>query len=225
MSIQTLFLIIALVLALIGFLLGLGLGSLFSGQRSPKNLPAKMGRVEVARLWRDEQTGKLIPEMNGQELQQPGSMSAAQQASLFQAVLDLRPWINVQDKAPAPLQTGPPITPVSRPAAAQPNQQPIQRPSMNPVDVLARAISADVHGPDTVSQSIVAQIDAILQQKLADPALMPSQLNSRAIRLMELPGKGMVVMVGLDRYDSVEAVPDPEIRGLIHACVAEWEAR
>jgi hypothetical protein len=35
----------------------------------------------------------------------------------------------------------------------------------------------------------------------------------------------MVVMVGLNQYDGVEAVPDEEIRNLIRSAVAEWEER
>jgi hypothetical protein len=42
---------------------------------------------------------------------------------------------------------------------------------------------------------------------------------------MELPGRGMMVMVGLDQYEGVEKVPDPEIRSLIREAVEEWEKR
>ena len=40
---------------------------------------------------------------------------------------------------------------------------------------------------------------------------------------MELPGKGLVVLVGINSYDGVDAVPDEEIRSLIRQCVKEWE--
>jgi hypothetical protein len=40
---------------------------------------------------------------------------------------------------------------------------------------------------------------------------------------MELPTKGLVVMVGLQQYEEVDAVPDPEIRALIRQSVDEWE--
>lgn len=223
MSTLTPFILLALVLAVIGFLLGLGLGSMASGQRNPKTGPRKTNRVEVARLLRDEQTGKLIPEIGGQEYRQPGSLSAEQQAGLFKAVQELRPWLAAAEPPqPLPAVELPTASPARTGLATA--APPMPRANMNPVDVLARAINADVHVPDPAAKSIVAQIDDILQQKLADPSQAPASLQSRAIRLMELPGKGMVVMVGLDRYDSVEAVPDPAIRSLIRSCVAEWEA-
>jgi len=77
-----------------------------------------------------------------------------------------------------------------------------------------------VRAPEAPPRSIAAQIDDILQEKLKD-----SPLAGRAIRLMELPNRGMVVMVGLNQYDGVEAVPDEEIRNLIRSAVAEWEER
>jgi hypothetical protein len=59
-----------------------------------------------------------------------------------------------------------------------------------------------------------------LQEKLAGQTT-----EKRAIRLLELPGKGMVVAVGLEQYDGVGAVPDPEIRSLIREAVSDWERR
>ncbi len=96
----------------------------------------------------------------------------------------------------------------------------VEQPRLNPLGVLARAVQPDVRPAQPPSKSIAAQIDEILQEKLKD-----SPLASRAIRLLELPNKGMVVMVGLDQYDGVEAVPDDDIRNLIRSAVVEWEKR
>ena len=40
---------------------------------------------------------------------------------------------------------------------------------------------------------------------------------------MEWPGMGMVVMVGLDKYNHVDEVPDEAIREIIHSAVKKWE--
>lgn len=96
----------------------------------------------------------------------------------------------------------------------------IKRPSMNPINVLARAIQSDVGAPRPADRSIAVQVDEILQEMLKN-----SPLASRAIRLMELPQKGMVVMIGLDQFDGVDAVPDEDIRQVLRAAVAEWERR
>jgi hypothetical protein len=103
-----------------------------------------------------------------------------------------------------------------------PEAQPatINRPSLNPINVISRALKSDVRAPDSPVKSIAAQVDEILQEMLKS-----SPLWARGIKLMELPAKGMVVMVGLDQYDGVDAVPDDEIRTLIRSAVGEWERR
>jgi hypothetical protein len=122
---------------------------------------------------------------------------------------------------PAPTAEAPPQTPAAKGVEElPPSPSSGGRPILNPVNILARALQQDVRAPEAPPRSIAAQIDDILQEKLKD-----SPLAGRAIRLMELPNRGMVVMVGLNQYDGVEAVPDEEIRNLIRSAVAEWEER
>lgn len=92
--------------------------------------------------------------------------------------------------------------------------------NLNPLDVFARALQPQDHPSFPLSRSIAEQVDEILQEMLET-----SPLRARAIRLLELPQKGMVVMIGLDQYQGVDAVPDEEIRNLIHSAVVEWERR
>jgi len=88
------------------------------------------------------------------------------------------------------------------------------------IGVFTRALEADVSSPRIVTVSIAVQVNTILQKKLKG-----TPLESRGICLMELPGQEMVVMIGLDKYDSVNAVPDDEIRGVLQSAVSEWLAR
>jgi len=115
----------------------------------------------------------------------------------------------VPTPVPVPL-TGTPLVDPSSPS----------RPSLNTVEVLARALQPDLRSLEPPPPSITAQIDEILQEKLQD-----SPFASRLIRLVELPSKGVVVQVGMDQYEGVDAVPDEEIRQLIRSAVAEWERR
>jgi len=123
--------------------------------------------------------------------------------------------MGVEEPSPLPapeVGTGPGDVAVAAPAS---HPSPV-----NPVSVLARALQSEVRTPIPAPKSIAAQIDEILQEMLEN-----STLESRAIRLLELPNKGMVVMVGLNQYGGVEAVPDEDIKGMIRAAVAEWERR
>ena len=119
-----------------------------------------------------------------------------------------------------------PAEPVSPPASVPLSGIPLadlsapSPPSLNTVDVIARALQPDLRALEPPPLSITAQIDEILQEKLKD-----SPYSSALIRLVELPSKGVVVKVGMDQYEGVDAVPDEAIRQLIRSAVAEWERR
>ena len=95
-----------------------------------------------------------------------------------------------------------------------------QRPTINPINVLARVLQPELSSAQAPPKSIAAQIDEILQEMLEH-----TPLASRGIRLMEFPNRGLVVLVGLDQYEGVDAVPDEDIRALIRTAVQEWERR
>jgi hypothetical protein len=91
---------------------------------------------------------------------------------------------------------------------------------MNPVDVFTRAVATDVSTISVKSKSITAQIDDILQERVAN-----TPLEGRGIRLLEAPDGRVVVFVGIENYDGVDAVPDVDVRYAIRAAVTEWEKR
>ncbi len=72
-------------------------------------------------------------------------------------------------------------------------------------------------------KSMVAQIDEILQEKLVQGAAAHLPPEKRAIRLMETPGRGVSVIVGLDQYEGLDGVPDEEVRTIIREAVTVWE--
>ncbi len=66
-------------------------------------------------------------------------------------------------------------------------------------------------------KSMAEKVDDVLQENLKD-----SPLFDRAIRIMELSGRGMVFAVGLDIYDEIEDLPDEDIRAIIRQSVEQW---
>lgn len=66
--------------------------------------------------------------------------------------------------------------------------------------------------------SIVEQVDEILQDLLVN-----SQLVEKNIRLTEMPNKGVIVWVGNDYYEGINAVPDEEVKRIIRLSVKKWE--
>jgi hypothetical protein len=227
-----------LLIALVGIGLGYALGMVFSRPRREdyqtegEVVAPDSALVEVARLWRVPGERDVYPEIEGQVYNLVDDLTDDQWKRLYQATEDLRYWMKGYLHMAEPAASGPAApsvsasmegTDISKKSNSTNNKlrsstKPTP-PSLNPVTVLARAVASDVN-VDVSQPSIAAQVDEILQEKLDE-----SPLKSRGIRLMELPNRGMVVMVGMDQYDGVDAVPDPNVRDLIREAVAEWEAR
>ena len=66
--------------------------------------------------------------------------------------------------------------------------------------------------------SVIDEVNEILQRKLHG-----SPLAGKGIHLMENHNKEIRFWVGLESYDDVEEIPDPEIQKLIDDAVKEWE--
>jgi hypothetical protein len=220
-----------ILIALVSIGIGFALGSLITGARGErvppdKSKPSQVSNlVQIAGVMTDRGGKAVFLQVEGKVIRSLNDLTREQRTRLQPYFEVLASWFNlpVSKATPtpvrAPVEAG--IDPGSLQAApASSAASSVQRPSLNPVNVLARAIQSDVNIPEPPAKSIAAQIDEILQEKIEG-----SPLEQRPVRLVELPNKGMVVMVGMDQYASVDEVPDDEIRLIIKSAVAEWERR
>jgi hypothetical protein len=221
--------IFVILIGLIGVGVGIAIGMLLLGARSDKperddQPKSRTNMIEVATVWQDRKSGKLYPEVNGKIVRYPAEMSASQRERLVSQLGSLLDWLRpaAREKGGQPASEVASTDPegiVPDTTASMPVQAPA-KPRISPIDLMARAVQPDTRPLEKPPQSIAAQIDEILQEKLSG-----SSLDNRGIRLMELPVKGMVIMVGLEQYPDIDAVPDEEIRKMIRESVAEWEQR
>jgi hypothetical protein len=215
-------------IGLVGVIAGFLAGMAFSGRGAKqentevrKPLPAAAEPdptlVDEVHIWRQPEGAQIVPELDGKRYLASSDLTESQHERLARVVDALRLWLITKIE---------PISPPPQPILAQapvnspPPAETLRKPSANPIEFFARALQSDVPKVAAGPKSIAGQVDEILQEKLVE-----SPLANRAIRLMELPGKGMVVMVGLDHYEGVDAVPDEEVRALIRSAVMEWERR
>jgi hypothetical protein len=230
----------------LGFLVGLS-ASLFRST-GMKIKPPKKGLLDIGHLWRDKPGGQLWLQVGSQSGTNLNSFDGEEHQQVVQIVEDLQTWLGKPAHNKSLLSsTGSqdviPLTttqegraqpfPSSKPeeAAAYPPAPPTMdaaissptnvssRPRIDVIKGLRLAIEGDISGK-LGSPSIAAQVNDILQEKLHG-----TPLAQRGIRLMELPGKGMVVLIGMEQFDSVDAVPYPEIKALIKESVAIWEKK
>jgi hypothetical protein len=100
---------------------------------------------------------------------------------------------------------GSPSAPETKPRPAEDKIPPIVQPEEDPE-------------PELKILSVIDEVNDILQKKLAD-----SPLAGKGIHLMENHNKEIRFWVGLNSYDDVDQIPDPEVRHIIDAAVKEWE--
>jgi hypothetical protein len=202
---------------------------------------------------KDPNSGAIEVLVAGKTFHSPAEMNPVQRSLAGYVANDLRMWLSPgastgepapqptpvestpagadpTDQAPAPQQVISPIRkppPVTQaiPAIGSREETPETEASQKPkrsgvISMISRALRADVSTQGIGIQSIAAQVNEILQKKIKD-----TPLDERGICLMELPGQDMVVMIGLDKYDSVNAVPDEEIRAVLQSAVNDWLAK
>ena len=202
--------------------------------------------MPVVRLWRDPIKEKLIVEMDGATFNSAENLSSDQHLRLVDACVDLQKWLGTLAEEIAPVRIAPEqsdlpmqvesIPPTSEKsevsAQASSTWQPVRtstppaemadergRSSINPLEVFTRALQPRSE-TQTSDINVVAQIDAILQEKLVD-----SPLRQRGIRLVEQTDHSMLVLIGLEKYASVDDVPDEAVKAVIRQSVSEWEDR
>ena len=145
------------------------------------------------------------------------SLSSEQRKRLIEMLNFIRPWL---ESKPGPAMTTPPPSATSQAAPVMPapsTHNPISQP-LSQVQENSAPKAAKSDRPSAPANSIVGQIDSILQERLVG-----TPLEERGIFLAQSPEGGVNVYVGLTRYSGVDDVPDPEVKAAIRAAISEWE--
>jgi hypothetical protein len=171
------------------------------------------------------ENGAFALDLDGSRVN-PISLLPEQRKRLIEILNIMRPWLEGKPvSAPATISQPPafqpqstasiqtpsrpaPVSPASPPAPATASQPGTPKPAVIPVE----------DRPAAPANSIVTQIDTILQARLVG-----TPLEERGIFLTQSAEGGVIVYVGLTRYNGVDEVPDPEIKAAIRAAITEWE--
>jgi hypothetical protein len=175
-----------------------------------KNDLAGEGDVEIFGAWR-KSNNNIWLEMDGKRLDNKEALLPAQRQRLLNLVLDLRPWLEMTRSAAArPGEAQQPVrSAVPEPGGAA---QLVQTKKSN------SALADEKKPPQPVLDSIIEQINRILQEKLT-----ASMFRERGIQLTEGPGGIVIIKDGVNTYEGVDTVADPEVKAIIQEAVADWE--
>jgi hypothetical protein len=165
--------------------------------------------VNLALKWHVELDGVRV---------EPENLTAEQRTRLVNTVVQIRPWIDAKPApSPAPQPPAPRLAPVSMASANAPTIPP---PRVDIARGVRTLIQNEVKKPEAPPMSIVAMIDDVLQKQLAG-----TPLEEKGIHLEEGAVGEVIVLVGKEYYPGIDAVPDPEIRGVIRTAIATWEKK
>lgn len=156
-------------------------------------------------------------EMDGKPLSAP--LTPERKRRLLELVNQFRPWI---EAGATPMQmTSPQHAPASSAPQAVPAPEP--EPAVKPVSV-AFSLGQPKPKTDPATEfkllSMVKQIDTVLQKRIAGTPL--AQFD---IHLQDAPSGGLEVLIGEKKYETIDDVPDPNIKSAIRAAIAEWEQK
>ncbi|MBK6793192.1 MAG: hypothetical protein IPG80_11815 [Anaerolineales bacterium] len=160
-------------------------------------------------------------EMDGQLLNAP--LTPERKKRLIELLGYIRPWLEGATAAPQPVPSSQPVsTPVAAPQITPtPVSIPMPPPTVKPVTLSLNPVKPK---PDPETEfkllSMVKQIDTVLQRRIEG-----TPMEGLGIHLNDTPQGGLEVIIGLQRYDTIDDVPDPNIIAAIRAAIAEWEKK
>ena len=167
--------------------------------------------------------GQLRLQMDGQHVDTT-ALDTERRKRLIAILTQMRPWLEAPKSAP-PAKPRPAPSPQGVPS---PQKAPSAKPMPAPTPSLSAKPAPSAPKPaapapaeedrPAAPNSIVAQIDSVLQAHLVG-----TTLADKGIRLQESPTGGVLVWVGINKYESIDDVPDEQIKATIRAAIATWE--
>ncbi|MBI3359672.1 MAG: hypothetical protein HY023_01005 [Chloroflexi bacterium] len=179
--------------------------------------PRPDGMTEVMRVLRHPQRSGVIVEINGRRYTRASEIKdRRQEVILLNAIAELQQFAEVGVAVPVVMET-------EAPAAALPDKpDSLQMPSMNPIKQMFilrdRELKKAREKDEGQPQTIVEQIEAILVKRL-----IGSPFEDRSIHMRPGLHGGAHIDVDGRAYESVEDVPDAEVKEFIKAAIREWE--
>jgi hypothetical protein len=206
----------------VGLVMGAISGYLFSERKKPvlqkRGIFGGMKLVEIAVLWR-EQNGKLIIEADNKYNHHLDGFSPEKVQEIVKVFGELFPASpkEVINESQSDKKKSHPGEKLEIQTLQTFEGKPIFADSLIAKNLGSTTKKSSEEKKDT-HISIVMQIDNILQKLLVD-----SKMKNRLIRLGEDPAQGVVVWIGMQRFNGIAEVPDLEIQEIIHKAVAQWE--
>lgn len=175
-------------------------------QIAPASPPSESIQDDPALLRIKNKDGRILLEIDGAPV--TGALSPDKKKRLIELITFFRPWLEGGGTSPQPAAPPQILSPVPASSVQEPVSRPLQPVKKPEAEKNIRSLS------------IVQQIDTVLQARLVD-----TPLDKKGVRLQESPEGAVEVYVGLQKFHSVDDVPDEIIKAIIRAAIEEWEEK
>ena len=179
-------------------------------QPMPTPVITKVDDPGLLRLKNED--GVMTLDLDGNRMDST-SLNAEQRKRLIELLNIMRPWLDGKPVSASSPTSAPPTKLNEVPAPPAPVKQTT---STTPTQAVSTKKKNDE--VEAAPASIVGQINTILQKRIVNTPLV-----SKGVSLMESVTGGVNVYVGVQRYETIDDVPDEEIRAAIRAAITEWE--
>lgn len=159
--------------------------------------PGKPEATRLVSFGRMHQDDRFAVRFEGEWISQPSQLSLIQRDRLTKNIKEAVEWLGTEN--------------------TQVKEEPSSR-STYSESLVPPLVSEKVVEKHKRQMSIVEQVDDVLQDLLTS-----SSFSEKNIRLTESPNKGVIVWVGNEYYEGINAVPDEEVKRIIRQAVKKWE--
>lgn len=211
-----------------GILVGLLVSTLFKSdsKAGPEGnpLPKKFvdaGFAEAARLYYSPAIKKALTQLDGDFYNDFAALTPEQKRRVIRILQAWQEWSGQYSPLQNEPQNAVPPLPVEAQSKAEPAaaRQPVSALQFMPSELTSEEIP-EVVPAAAKPLTIFEQIDEILKEVVA-----ASPEKNRGIRLVDNGHNGVIVWVGMEKFNGVDEVPYPEVQALIHTAVERWEAQ
>jgi hypothetical protein len=194
-----------------------------AGILSNLNVPEGLSVPEDALLlWHDRPNKKLFARVGKEVIDLDTDLSKQQHGALSMLLVDLQDRVGLSATLKAALTEGTEQAYAEserkNKIASLPTEEPVKGASFNPVKSFLDYVKADVPKLEDKPDSIPTQINAILQDLIEG-----TPLKEQGISVTDWPNRGVVFIVGIDVFESIDEIPDPDIQQAIRTAVEKWE--
>ncbi len=172
-------------------------------------IPQMMDPEDTIQVWYDVKNRKIVPEVKGQLLDLDGDIEEEEKQKLTWLLVDLQERVGLVSDVKKQ---------ISEAQGSDDKEVEASEVNFNPIKSFVNYIQADVPKIEEKTDSIPEQINTILQGQIDG-----TKMKEKGITVVELPGKGLVFMVGIDLYEDIEKIPNKNIQKVIKKAVKTWE--